>query len=194
MDEAEQTLITRARLGDVEAFEQLVTAYEGRVYRLVLKLTNDPADTMEIMQDVFLTVYTKLSTLKKGAAFATWLNRIATNAAYMKLRARKRREEISLEDSMPTFTDDDRLSPDVADWSQIPEENMLRDEAQQHLQEAIARMSPDYRIVFVLKDMEGCSHREIGCMLALSIPAVKSRLHRARLFLRQQLTTYFTTR
>ncbi len=194
MDEAEQTVITRARLGDAEAFEELVTAYEGRVYRLVLKLTNDPADTMEIMQDVFLTVYTKLSTLKKDVTFATWLNRIASNAAYMKLRARKRREEISLEDSMPTFTDDDRLNPDVADWSQIPEENMLRDEAQQHLQEAIARMPPDYRMVFVLKDMEGFSHHDIGCMLELSIPAVKSRLHRARLFLRQQLTMYFTTR
>jgi RNA polymerase sigma-70 factor (ECF subfamily) len=191
MNTEEQALITRAQQGEVEAFEHLVTAYEARVYRLALKLTNEPADSMEIVQDVFLTVYTKLSSFKGEGAFASWLYRIAVNAAYMKLRARKRREEVSLDAGLPAFTAEGRLRPDVADWSQIPEETVLRGEATRQLQQAIAQLPPDYRVVFVLGDTEGLSHREIGDMLALSVPAVKSRLHRARLFLRHHLATYF---
>jgi RNA polymerase sigma-70 factor (ECF subfamily) len=194
MDQEEQALISRATHGEMAAFEQLVTRYEQQIYRLVLKLTSDPADAIEIVQDVFLTVYTKLFTFKGEAAFATWLYRIAVNAAYMKLRARKRHVEVSLEGSLPTLMDDDRLRPDVVDWSQIPEEVVLRDEATQHLQNAIAQLPPDYRLAFVLREMEGLSHQEIGDVLDLGVPAVKSRLHRARLFLRQQLATYFTSR
>ena len=193
MDQEEQVLISRTTHGEMAAFEQLVTRYEQQVYGLVLKLTNDPADAIEIVQDVFLTVYTKLFTFKGEAAFATWLSRIAVNAAYMKLRARKRHVEVSLESSLPTFTDDDRLHPDVADWSQIPEAIVIRGEAAQHLQNAIAQLPPDYRLVFVLREMEGLSHKEIGEVMELGIPAVKSRLHRARLFLRQQLATYFAS-
>jgi RNA polymerase sigma-70 factor (ECF subfamily) len=194
MDNAEHRLIVRAKQGDVEAFEELVAAYEGRVYRLARKLTDDPADTMEVVQDVFLTVYTKLPTLKGEGAFATWVSRIAVNTAYMKLRARRRHEAMSLDTSLPAFTDDDHLPQDVADWSQIPEEMVLREETTQYLQQAITRLPPDYRVVFVLRDMEGLSYREIGSMLELSIAAVKSRLHRARLFLRHQLATYFASR
>lgn len=194
MEDGEHRLIVQAKEGDVEAFAQLVAAYEGWVYRLVLILTDDPADTLEVVQDVFLTVYAKLPALKDEGAFATWVYRIAVNTAYMKLRTRRHREEISLEVILSTSTDDDRLSQDVADWSQIPEEMVLRDETIQHLQRAIARLPPDYRVVIVLRDMEERSHREIGSMLELSIPAVKSRLHRAHLLLRQQLATYFAPR
>jgi RNA polymerase sigma-70 factor (ECF subfamily) len=171
-----------------------VAAYEGRVYRLTLTLTNDPADTMDVVQDVFLTVYTKLPTLRGEGAFATWIYRIAVNTAYMKLRARRHHEEISLETSLPAFTDDDRLPQDVADWSQIPEEMVLREETTQHLQQAIAQLPPDSRVVFVLRDLEGLSYREIGRLLELSLAAVKSRLHRARLFLHHHLATYFASR
>jgi RNA polymerase sigma-70 factor, ECF subfamily len=169
-----------------------VAAYEGWVYHLTIILTDDPADALEVVQDVFLTVYTKLPALKDEGAFATWVYRIAVNAAYMKLRTRRHREEISLEVGLPALTDD-RLSQDVADWSQIPEEMVLRDETSQHLQQAIARLPPDDRVVIVLRDMEERSHREIGSMLELSIPAVKSRLHRAHLLLRHQLATYFAS-
>jgi RNA polymerase sigma-70 factor (ECF subfamily) len=191
MDDVEQALITRATQGDMDAFEQLVRAHEDRVYRLALKLTDDLADAMEITQDVFLTVYRKLPTLKVKAAFASWLYRIAVNVAYAKLRVRKRRMEVSLEAYLPAFTDDGQYSQDIVDWTQLPEAAMLEQEAIQHLQAAIARLPPDYRIVFVLKEMEGLSHSEIGAILELTIPAVKSRLHRARLVLRGQLATYY---
>jgi RNA polymerase sigma-70 factor (ECF subfamily) len=194
MANGEHGLIMQAKEGDMEAFEQLVAAYEGWVYRLVLTLTDDPADTLEVVQDVFLTVYTKLPALKDGGAFATWVYRIAVNTAYMKLRTRRHREDISLEVSLPAFTDGECLSHNVADWSQIPEEMVLRDETIQHLQQAIARLPPDYRVVIVLRDMEERSHREIGSILELSISAVKSRLHRAHLLLRQQLAMYFASR
>lgn len=192
MEDEEHRLIIQAKEGNVEAFEQLVAAYEGWVYRLALIRTDDPADALEVVQDVFLTVYTKLPALKDEGAFATWVYRIAVNAAYMKLRTRRHREEISLEVGLPALTDG-RLSQDVADWSQIPEEMVLRDETSQHLQQAIARLPPDDRVVIVLRDMEERSHREIGSMLELSIPAVKSRLHRAHLLLRHQLATYFAS-
>ena len=192
MEDEEHRLIIQAKEGNVEAFEQLVAAYEGWVYRLVLIRTDDPADALEVVQDVFLTVYTKLPALKDEGAFATWVYRIAVNAAYMKLRTRRHREEISLEVGLPALTND-RLSQDVADWSQIPEEMVLRDETSQHLQQAIARLPPDDRVVIVLRDMEERSHREIGSMLELSISAVKARLHRVRLLLRHQLATYFAS-
>ena len=192
MEDEEHRLIIQAKEGNVGAFEQLVAAYEGWVYRLVLIRTDDPADALEVVQDVFLTVYTKLPALKDEGAFATWVYRIAVNAAYMKLRTRRHHEEISLEVGLPALTND-RLSQDVADWSQIPEEMVLRDETSQHLQQAIARLPPDDRVVIVLRDMEERSHREIGSMLELSIPAVKSRLHRAHLLLRHQLATYFAS-
>ena len=192
MEDEEHRLIIKAKEGNVEAFEQLMAAYEGWVYRLALIRTDDPADALEVVQDVFLTVYTKLPTLKDEGVFATWVYRIAVNAAYMKLRTRRHREEMSLEVGLPALTDD-RLSQDVADWSQIPEEMVLRDETSQHLQQAIARLPPDDRVVIVLRDMEERSHREIGSMLELSMPAVKSRLHRAHLLLRHQLATYFAS-
>jgi len=193
MEAAESILIAKAKQGDVDAFEQLMTAHEDRVYRLALKLTDDPADAMEITQDVFLTVYTKLPTLKVEAAFASWVYRTAVNAAYMKLRRRQRRQEIDLDAALPTFTDDDRHRQEIADWTQLPEAAMLEQEASRHLQAAIARLPSDYRAVFVLKEQEGWSLREIGMTLELTIPAVKSRLHRARLFLRARLSAYFTS-
>lgn len=193
MDDAELALITQAKDGEIEAFEHLVTMYEARVYRLVLRLVDEPADALEVVQEVFLKLYTELHTFKGKGAFAAWLYRIAVNTAYMKLRVRKRRMEVSLDACLPAFSDDDRLVEEVADWSQLPEESVLRGEAEQQLQNAIGRLPPDYRVVFVLKEMEGHSLREISALLDLGIPAVKSRLHRARLFLRQQLATYFAT-
>lgn len=193
MEAAESILITRAKHGNVDAFEQLMTAHEDRVYRLALKLTGDPADAMEITQDVFLSVYRKLPTLHVEVAFASWVYRIAVNAAYTKLRHRQRRQDIDLNASLPTFTADDRHRQDIADWTQLPEATMLEHEATQYIQAAITRLPPDYRVVFVLRELEGLSLREIGTTLELKIPAVKSRLHRARLFLRAQLSAYFTS-
>ncbi len=194
MDKEEQALLTRAKQGDAAAFERLVTTYEERIYRLALRITDDPSDAIDVVQDVFLTVYRKLPTFKEEAAFATWLYRIAVNAAYMKLRSRKRCMEVALEACMPAFTGNGRLRQDVAGWSQSPEATVLCCEARERLRQAIAQLPPDYRVVFVLKDMEGLSHREIGSLLNLTVPAVKSRLHRARLFLRHQLVTYFASR
>ncbi|GIX47539.1 MAG: DNA-directed RNA polymerase sigma-70 factor [Candidatus Tectimicrobiota bacterium] len=191
MDQQEQVLLARAKQGDVEAFERLVIAYEDQIYRLALRLTDDPAEAIEVVQDVLLTLYKKLSTFHEAAAFSTWLYRITVNAAYMKLRSRKRRMEVALEDYLPAFTEDGRLQEDAAGWAQNPETTLLCEEARARLRQAIAQLPPDYRVVFVLKDLEGLSHHEIGSLLDLSVPAVKSRLHRARLFLRHQLATYF---
>ncbi len=186
--EDEAQLVRRVQAGDAEAFELLFTRYSPRLYRQALQLVGNEAEAEEILQEVFLTLYTKAQTFRGDASVATWLYRLTANASVDRLRRRTRRPEVQIDDYLPQFTDDGhhRELP-IVDWSQNLECALVRDEAHQLLHQAIDSLRPVDKAVVVLSDLEGLSQQETGAILNLTVSAVKSRLHRARLSLRGRL-------
>jgi RNA polymerase sigma-70 factor, ECF subfamily len=173
------------------AVEALVHRYGVKIYRLALRITGSPEDAQEVSQDVLWTIVRKIGMFKGESALGSWIYRITANAAYEKLRSRRGKDEVSWDALLPAFDRDGHLVEPGHDWTQQAEDPALQAEARRRLKEAIASLPPDYRTAFVLHDMEGLSNPEIGEMLGLSLPAVKSRVHRSRLFLRQRLAQYF---
>ena len=174
-----------------DAVEALVRRYGPKIYRLALRITGSPEDAQEVSQDVLWTIVRKIGTFKGESQLGSWIYRITANAAYQKLRGRRDKEEISWETLLPTSDADGHLVDSVRDWAQLVEDPALRTEARRRLTEAIDSLPPDYRTAFVLHDMEGLPNPEIAELLGISLPAVKSRVHRSRLFLRQRLAEYF---
>jgi RNA polymerase sigma-70 factor, ECF subfamily len=184
-------LVERLRQGDPEAPETLVTGYGDRVFRLAIRITGNPQDAEEVAQDALWTAARKINTFKGESAFGSWLYRITANAAYQKLRGRHgKNREVSLEDLGPTFDELGNHVGVVGDWSAKMEEPAVQSELRKVLQEAIDELPPDYRTALVMHDLEGLSNPEIAETLGISLPAVKSRVHRSRLFLRQRLNRY----
>jgi len=176
------------------AAERLVAAYGDRAYRLAFRVTGDERDAEEVVQDAFWTVVRKIDMFRGDAAFRSWLYRIVANAAYQKLRdGGGRRAHLSLDELPPYFDEHGQHGEPVADWSARVDDPSLQAELQVVLTSAINKLPPDYRTVLVLHDVEGLSNREIGEGLSISVPNVKSRLHRARLFLRDRLGDYMAT-
>ena len=173
------------------AVEALVHGYGVKIYRLALRITGSPEDAQEVSQDVLWTVVRKIDTFKGESALGSWIYRITANAAYQKLRGRRGKDEISWEALLPAFDADGHLVEPVRDWSQSVDDPALQAEARRRLRDAIDSLPSEYRTAFVLHDMEGMSNPEIAETLGISLPAVKSRVHRSRLFLRQRLAEYF---
>lgn len=185
-------LVESLRRQDKGAAEALVATYGDRVYRLAMRITGNEQDAEEVVQDALWTAGRKIETFKGESAFGSWLYRIAANAAYQKLRARQsKRHEVSWEDLGPSFDDKGHHVDPVTDWSTKVDEPALQTELRDVLTTAIGDLPGDYRTAFVLHDVEGLSNPEIAEMLGISLPAVKSRVHRSRLFLRQRLEQYF---
>lgn len=184
----ERSIIERLRSGEHEAFEAIFRRYVNRVYRQALALVGNDADAEEIVQEVFLAVYQKCNSFRGDSAFSTWLYSLAMNACLTKLRRRKRIREINLNDFLPRYREDGhhQVRP-VFNWANEVELRLEKDELRRLLQDAMKQLSPAKRAVIVLSDVEGVSNREISEILGLSIPTVKARLHRARLFLRGKL-------
>jgi RNA polymerase sigma-70 factor (ECF subfamily) len=179
---------------DEDAFNELVTRYGDKVYRLAYRITNDPGDAEEILQEVFLIIIEKLSTFRKESKFSTWLYRVASNASFMYLRnlKRGREKETSLDEYKP-YNDYGVLEGvEERDWSGRPDSQLLSSEGAQLIEKAISELPEDYRVVFHLKDVEGLTSKDIAKVLGLSIPAVKSRVLRSRLFLRDRLSEYYS--
>lgn len=174
-----------------QAVEALVHRYGPKTYRLALRITGSPEDAQEVSQDVLWTVVRRIGTFKGESALGSWIYRIAANAAYQKLRGRRDKDEISWEALLPTFDADGHLVDPAHDWAQLVGDPALEAEARRRLREAVDSLPPDYRTAFVLHDMEGLPNQEIADLLGISLPAVKSRVHRSRLFLRQRLAEYF---
>ncbi len=172
------------------AVESLVHRYGVKIYRLALRITGRPEDAQEVSQDVLWAIVRKIGSFKGESALGSWIYRITANAAYEKLRSRRGKDEVSWEALLPSFDADGHLVDVGRDWSHV-EDPALQAEARQRLREAIQSLPPDYRTAFVLHDMEGLSNPEIAELLGISLPAVKSRVHRSRLFLRQRLAQYF---
>jgi len=186
-------LVERLKTGDREAFGALLRRYQGKVYRLAMNMTRSPQDAEEVTQDVFLAVYRKIGDFDGRAAFSTWLYRVASNAALMKLRGRRSEPHLSIEEEGPAFAPDGHFARPVADWSELPEDRLLSAERRRVLEQAIDALPPDYKAVVVLRDVEGLSNQEVAEILGATVLAVKSRLHRARLALRERLAAYLET-
>ncbi|PYN83066.1 MAG: RNA polymerase subunit sigma [Candidatus Rokuibacteriota bacterium] len=187
-------LLEALRLHEPAAAERLVTTYGERAYRLAAGITGNEQDAEEVVQDAFWTVVRKIDTFRGESAFGSWLYRIVANAAYQKLRGRQSRgRDLSLDEVLPSFDADGRHVGPMADWSARVDDPSARTELRAALTSAINELPPVARTVLVLRDVEGLSNLEIAKVLGLSIPIVKSRVHRARLFLRKQLGDAMTT-
>ena len=188
----EMQLVRRAKRGDDSAFEELVRRYDRNVFRIAQHITQNREDAEDVVQEAFLKAYGNLTKFQEQSKFYTWLVRIAVNEALMKLRRRKPERTVSLDEEVKT--EDDSLPREVADWSPNPEQMYNQAELRDILTRTIQGLPEGFRTVFVLRDKEGLSTEETAEALGLSIPAVKSRLLRARLQLRERLNRYFRKR
>jgi RNA polymerase sigma-70 factor, ECF subfamily len=184
--ETDEQLVRKSQQDDERAFGELVSRYESKVYSLALKMLRNPEDAEDVLQDTFLRAYRGIKSFKGNSTFSTWIYRITANSALMRLRKRQL-PTVSIDDA------DEREAPiNIADWAPGPVEQMLNQETQAAMTEAIEALPPEFRQVFVLRDIEELSNAEVAEILDLSVAAVKSRLHRARLKVRNRLATYFT--
>lgn len=189
--DGDAALVEALRRDDPEAPELLVGTYGDRVYRLALRITGGNEDAEEVAQDALWTAARKIQTFKGESAFGSWLYRITANAAYQKLRARRSKaREIALDDVLPVLDEDGRHFEPMADWSSRVDEQALQGELRRVLTEAIDTLPADYRTALVMHDVEGLSNPDIAEALGISLPAVKSRVHRSRLYVRQRLAAY----
>jgi len=184
----EPMLVAAAKAGDLSAFETLVSRYERKIFRLTQNITQNREDAEDAMQEAFLKAFEHLAEFEGNSRFYTWLVRIAVNQALMKLR-RRRPNVVSLDDEIDTG--EDMMPRDVEDWGPSPIERYEQTELSGILSRVISELDPPFRIVFQLRDIEQLSTEETAEALGLSVPAVKSRLLRARLKLRQRLNPYF---
>lgn len=172
--------------------------FSGRVYRLAYGITRNAADAEEVVQDVFLTVCRKGDSFEGRSALGSWIYRVTANAALNKRRGKRLELETSLEEQLPRFKEDGHRDGDrawvLADWSQNPERDLLSGETRAVLGRALDTLPEHYRAVLVLKDVDELSNEEIAEMLGESVASVKSRLHRARMALREQLTRHLGPR
>lgn len=184
-------LVEALRREEPGATEQLVERYGDRVYRLAVRITGSNEDAEEAAQDALWTAARKVHTFKGDSAFGSWLYRITANAAYQKLRTRKSKgREVAIDDVLPSFDQDGRHFEPMDDWSNRVDQKALQGELRAVLEEAITALPPDYRTALVLHDVEGLSNPDIAEALGISLPAVKSRVHRSRLFVRKRLSEY----
>jgi RNA polymerase sigma-70 factor, ECF subfamily len=185
----EAAIVAQARLGDAKAFSELLRRYEGKIFRLALHITQNREDAEDVLQEAFLKAYEHLDQFQGQSKFYTWIVRIAVNQALMKLRKRKSDRSVSLDETIDTG--EDTVAREIAAWDENPEQQYSREEINEILSSAIDGLAPIYRAVFVLRDVDDLSTEETAEALELSVPAVKSRLLRARLQLRDKLTRYF---
>ena len=185
----ESVLVNAARKGDVSAYEELVRRYDRNVFRIAQHITQNREDAEDVVQDAFLKAYQNLGQFQGQSKFYTWLVRIAVNEALMRLRRRRPERMVSLDEDVKT--EEDSMPREIADWTPNPELLYNQAELKDILSRTIQGLPTSFRTVFVLRDVEGLSTEETAEALGLSIPAVKSRLLRARLQLRERLTKFF---
>ena len=185
----ETALVERARSGDTAAFTELVEKYERKIYRLAKHITQNDEDAEDVLQETFLKAYSHLGSFEGQSKFYTWIVRIAVNEALMKLRKRKSDKTVSLDE--PQDTGEETVAREIAVWDEDPEQKYSQEELREILDNAVNSLKPSFRTVFVLRDIEELSTEETADALGISVPAVKSRLLRARLQLREKLTRFF---
>ena len=187
----EEQLVKDLQAGKTESFERLATLFQKKIYALSFNLTRNAMDSEDVTQEVLLTLFKKIHTFQGKSAFSSWVYRITLNATYMKLRSRKRDQSISIEELLPSFNGSGFQQEKIQDWSENTESLLFDNETRETIQKAVDLLPEKEKIVFLLRDVEGLSTEKVGEVLELTVPAVKSRLHRARLFLRKKLADYF---
>jgi RNA polymerase sigma-70 factor, ECF subfamily len=181
-------LVKELQEGNQTGFAELVDRYSGKAFNLAMRITRNQEDAEEILQDVFITVFKKIAMFEGKSAFSSWLYRITVNTAFMKLRKRKTQVSVSLEEVSPTVKNSwVSTSVEGSDVDYMSTRHELREA----LEQAIEKLPEEYRIIFVLRDVDGLSNQDVGEILDLSIAAVKSRLHRSRLMLRKRLQRFY---
>jgi RNA polymerase sigma-70 factor (ECF subfamily) len=189
---SDEELVARARAKDFAAFEQLLDRYEDKIFRLAYRFVRNETEAKEILQDTFLSIWRKLDTFKGDSQFGSWLYRVAANTALMRLRSQRRHPEISTEELPVGYLDNYGQVPSIGEnWSKRPDEELQSEELRRHIQASVDALPEIYRTVFLLRDVEGLSTEETGEILGISVPTVKTRLHRARIALRDAITQYF---
>ena len=186
-EDQDRGLVNEVLAGKLNAFEELVRRHDRRVYRVTLAITQNKEDAEDAMQDAFLKALEHLNQFAGAARFSTWLTRIAVNEALQRLRKRGRFD--SLEE--PIEVGDSLVPQQVEDWRDNPEQQYAKEELRTLLEKSIGSLPAIYRAVFVLRDVEHLSNEEAATMLELSVPAIKSRLLRARLMMRERLSRHF---
>jgi RNA polymerase sigma-70 factor, ECF subfamily len=192
------SLLKCLRAGDSSALEVLMGRYAARVYRLAQGITRSASDAEEVVQDVFMTIYRKGDSFEGRSTLGSWIYRVTINAALNRRRGKRQEVETSIEENLPAFVEDGHRAGDrtylLADWSQDPEAALLSEETRGLLNRAIDSLRDDYRAVLVLRDVEDLPNAEIAETIGESVASVKSRVHRARMALREQLTRHLGPR
>lgn len=190
---ADLDLFHAAKRGNYDAFEEIVRRYHDRVYRLAFGMTKAQAEAEEVVQDTFLNAWRSIDSFRGDAKPSTWIYRIAANAALTRLRTKQRKPTINF-DEVPNGAslsgEIELLGPPTA-WSRQPDEKLLTGELRGVIDDAVDQLSEKYRLVLLLRDVEGLSNEEVAGTLGLTIPTVKSRLHRSRMFVRERIEAYF---
>lgn len=178
---------------DEEAFNELVNRHGERIYRTAYRITGDKEASEDILQNVFIILFEKLHKFRNESKFTTWLFRVTSNASYMYLRSANKinKKEYHLEDMSRYDNSGNIMDMQLKDFSEIPDEKVLQLEASEHMESAINKLPPKYKKIFHLRDVEGLSNKEVADITGLSLPAVKSRILRARNFLKENLSDYF---
>lgn len=187
----EEKLVKELQEGKVEAFDKIVTLYQRKIYSLSFNLTRNQMDAQDITQDVLFTIFKKVHTFQGKSAFSSWVYRITLNASYMKLRSKKKEQLVPMEDALPVFNSSGYHQEKIRDWSESTESLLFSNETKGVIRKAVDLLPEKEKVVFLLRDVDGLSTEKVSEILDLTIPAVKSRLHRARLFLRKKLSNYF---
>jgi RNA polymerase sigma-70 factor (ECF subfamily) len=187
-------LLRRAQRGDMAAFEALVARHQNRVFGMAARMLRSDDDAAEVVQEAFLAAYKHLPEFRGESAFGSWVYRIAANYALMRLRHRRVTAQVEEPEGSPTFNERGSLIDDVADWSRDAEAQTLDAELRKAIDDAAQRLPEEYRQVFLLRDVEGLSYEEIAQAVGDSVPAIKSRLHRARLALRAAIDRFYAER
>jgi RNA polymerase sigma-70 factor (ECF subfamily) len=185
--EQDRDLIAALGHGDRDGAEELLATYGDRAYRLAIRVTGNAEDAEEVVQDAFVSVIRKIDTFRRESAFGSWLYRIVANAAYQKLRSKRGRDHLSFDEAMPAFDEQGRHVSPSEDWSQRAADPSRRAVVRTALTSALDELPPEARTLLMLHDVEGLSNGEVAEAMNLSISAVKSRVHRARLFVRKRV-------
>ena len=187
----EEALVRDFQGGDLEAYDKIADIYQKKIYGLSFNLTRNQMDAQDVTQEVLLTLFRKIHTFQGKSAFSSWVYRITLNASYMKLRSKKKEPNVSIDELMPSFNGAGFQQEKIQDWSENTESLLFTNEIRDVISKAIDLLPEKEKVVFLLRDVEGFSTEKAGEILDLTVPAVKSRLHRARLFLRKKLSSYF---
>jgi RNA polymerase sigma-70 factor (ECF subfamily) len=193
--ESEPECVEGLRAGEPEAYRRLVELHSANVYSVALKLLGDEQEAEDVLQETFLSAFKAIDRFEERSSLSTWLYRIAYNASLMRLRKRGQISTFSLDQPLGERDESEwTVSRHLVDWSSVPDDQLLTAEAREEMDRAIAELPESLRSTFVLRDIQGLSGAETAEILGITVQAVKNRLHRARLRLRERLSDYFAER